>query len=62
MFWITMAAIVMGVLLFKMGVLSVLVVLLAAAFKFALVIIILLMGLLLWRHFRRSRQIPWSKP
>ena len=50
MFWI--AAIAISALLIKLGALSVAFVVLATALKIALIVIVLLAGLLLWRWYR----------
>ena len=49
MFWISLAIVVVGTLLVNLGAMSVMVTLLAAAFKVALVVILFLAGLIAWR-------------
>lgn len=60
MFWTFLLATVFGFLLMNLGALSVMVAFLALAFKAALLVIVLLIGLLVWRWCRNSR-ITWRK-
>ena len=60
MFWTFLLASVFGFLLMNLGALSVMVAFLAVAFKAALVVIVMLVVLLLWRWLRSSR-VTWRK-
>ena len=60
MFWIFMAAIIMGIVLFKMGVLSILTIVLLLCIKALLTIVVLTTGVTLWKQYknRKQKQLP----
>ena len=60
MFWTFLLATVFGFLLMNLGALSVMVAFLALALKGALVVIVLLVGIIIWRWYR-NRRITWRR-
>jgi hypothetical protein len=60
MFWTLLIGSVFGILLINLGAMSVMVAVLATAFKVALVVIVLLVVMLVWRRFR-IRRVTWRK-
>jgi len=60
MFWISLAVLAAGTLLIKLGALSVTVTVMSATLKVALVLIVLLAGILVWRWYR-SKRTTWKQ-
>ena len=52
MFWIALAFVVMGTVLFKLGALSVIVAIMSAVMKVVSAVVLVLSGVLVWRWYR----------
>jgi hypothetical protein len=55
MFWLFLIVIVMGAFLINLGAMAVLLKLIFTAFKAAMVVIMLLSGMFVWRWYRRHQ-------